>query len=107
MELVEWNDSFSVGNILMDMHHRIFFETIKEFSKFADKNNHDAIKRRIEFLIEYAAMHLGAEEKTDAASLTIRNLTTTRQSTMRLSRSLLSIKSLLIKTQPQLAPIVS
>ena len=63
MKLVEWNDSFSVGNVLMDAHHRIFFETIKEFSKFADKNNHDAIKNRIEFLIEYAAMHLGAEEK--------------------------------------------
>jgi len=63
MELVEWNDSFSVGNVLMDAHHRIFFETIKEFSEFQDKNNHDAIKKRIEFLIEYAAMHLGAEEK--------------------------------------------
>lgn len=63
MELVEWNDSFSVGNVLMDAHHRIFLETIKEFSKFEDKNNHDAIKNRIEFLIEYAAMHLGTEEK--------------------------------------------
>jgi hemerythrin-like metal-binding protein len=63
MELVEWNESYSVGNVLMDAHHRIFFETIKEFSEFPDKNNHEAIKQRIEFLIEYAAMHLGAEEK--------------------------------------------
>jgi hemerythrin-like metal-binding protein len=36
---------------------------IKEFSKHADKNDQDAIKQRIEFLLEYAAMHLGAEEK--------------------------------------------
>ena len=63
MELVEWNDSFSVGNVLMDAHHRIFFETIKEFSKFPNKNDHEAIRKRIEFLIEYAAMHLGAEER--------------------------------------------
>ncbi|MFZ2300706.1 MAG: bacteriohemerythrin [Gallionella sp.] len=63
MELVEWNESFSVGNVLMDAHHRIFFEMIKEFSKHAGKNDRDAIKQRIEFLLEYAAMHLGAEEK--------------------------------------------
>lgn len=63
MELVEWKDSFSVGDVLMDAHHRIFFETIKEFSELPDKNDHDATKKRIEFLLEYAAMHLGAEEK--------------------------------------------
>lgn len=63
MELVEWNDSFSVGNVLMDAHHRIFFQMIKEFSELPDKNNREAIKKRIEFLLEYAAMHLGAEER--------------------------------------------
>lgn len=63
MELVKWNDTFSVGNALMDAHHRIFFEMIREFSEVPDKNNRDAIKNRIEFLLEYAAMHLGAEEK--------------------------------------------
>ncbi len=36
---------------------------IGEFSGLADKSHHDAIKKRIEFLLEYAAMHLGAEEK--------------------------------------------
>lgn len=63
MKLVEWNDSFSVGNALMDAHHRIFFQMIKEFSDIQGKNNHDAISDRIEFLLEYAAMHLCAEEK--------------------------------------------
>lgn len=63
MELVEWNDSFSVGNTLMDAHHRVFFETIKEFSKLPDRNDHAATGKRIEFLLEYAAMHLGAEER--------------------------------------------
>ena len=63
MELVGWNDNFSVGNALMDAHHRVFFEMIKEFSEYEDKNDQDAVKQRIEFLLEYAAMHLGAEEK--------------------------------------------
>ena len=63
MEQFEWNDSFSVGNILMDAHHRIFFEMIKDFSALENKDDHDAIKKRIDFLVEYAAMHLGAEEK--------------------------------------------
>jgi len=63
MKLVEWSDSFSVGDVLMDAHHRIFFEMIKEFGEHPDKSNHDAIKERIAFLIEYATMHLSAEEK--------------------------------------------
>jgi hemerythrin len=62
MELLEWNDSYSVGHVLMDAHHRVFFEMIKEFQKLKDKNDRDAIRQRIEFMIEYAAMHFGAEE---------------------------------------------
>jgi len=63
MEPVEWDDSFSVGNVLMDAHHQVFFRMVKEFSDFSDKTNRDTIKERIAFLVEYAAMHLGAEEK--------------------------------------------
>jgi hemerythrin len=63
MELLEWNDSYSVGNVLMDAHHRVFFEMLKEFQRLKDKNDRDAIQQRIEFLIEYAAMHFGAEER--------------------------------------------
>ena len=59
-----WTDQEAIAyNVLMDAHHRIFFEMIKEFSKHTGKNDQEAIKRRIEFLLEYAAMHLGAEEK--------------------------------------------
>ncbi len=63
MELVEWNDSLSVGDPLMDAHHRVFFEMIREFSEYQEKDNRDAVRDRIEFLFEYAAMHLSAEEK--------------------------------------------
>lgn|SRR5512135_2112522 len=63
MELLEWNDSYSVGNVLLDAHHRVFFEMLKEFQSLKNKNDRDALQQRIEFLIEYAAMHFGAEER--------------------------------------------
>lgn len=63
MEFVEWNDSYSVGNVLMDAHHQIFFGMIKEFSESPDMDDPDAMMKRIAFLAEYTAMHLDAEEK--------------------------------------------
>ena len=63
MQLVEWNDSYSVGNALMDAHHRVFFDVVREFSALPDTDDGDAMMKRIVFLAEYAAMHLGAEEK--------------------------------------------
>ena len=63
MELIEWSEKFSVGHMLMDTHHKVFFEMVKEFSELPNKGNHEAIKERITFLAEYAAMHLEAEEK--------------------------------------------
>lgn len=60
---IEWNDSFSVGNELMDAHHQIFFRMTNEFNKLIGKNDLDAIKEYISFLIEYITMHLSAEEE--------------------------------------------
>lgn len=62
MEFVEWSDVYSVGDALMDAHHRIFFEMVREFSKAPDKDMHGTIKQQIAFLAEYAGMHLAAEE---------------------------------------------
>jgi hemerythrin len=62
MEFVEWSDAYSVGDVLMDAHHRIFFQMVREFSKAPDKDARDAMKQRIAFLAEYAGMHLAAEE---------------------------------------------
>lgn len=62
MELVEWNDSYSVGNVLMDAHHRVFFGMVKEFSESPERDDSDARMKHIAFLVEYTAMHLGAEE---------------------------------------------
>ena len=63
MELLEWNSSYSVGNALMDAHHRVFIEMLKEFQKFKGKNDRVAIQQRINFLVEYVAMHFAAEER--------------------------------------------
>jgi hemerythrin len=63
MKLVEWNDSYSVGNVLMDAHHRIFFRMVRQFSKSRESNGHEAMKKRIAFLASYVDMHLRAEEK--------------------------------------------
>lgn len=60
MELVEWQESFSGGHILMDTHHRIFFEMVKEFSGQTDKSGFDELKKRIDFLVEYTSMHHSA-----------------------------------------------
>lgn len=60
---IEWNDSFSVGNALMDAHHQIFFRLINKFSRLVGKNDHDVLKECIPFLIEYITMHLSAEEE--------------------------------------------
>lgn len=63
MELVEWNDSFSVGNALMDAHHQVFFQMIKEFREVPSKSDRGVMKKYVDFLVEYTAMHLGAEEQ--------------------------------------------
>lgn len=63
MKFIKWDDSFSVGSEVLDWHHRVFFEMVKEFSEYPDKTDHEAIKQRIDFLADYIAMHLDAEEK--------------------------------------------
>lgn len=62
MEFVEWSDAYSVGDVLMDAHHRIFFQMVKEFSMAPAKDMRDTLKQQIAFLAEYADMHLAAEE---------------------------------------------
>lgn len=63
MEFVEWNDSYSVGDALMDAHHQVFFRMVKQFGESPQRDSHDAMKKRIAFLAEYTSMHLDAEER--------------------------------------------
>jgi hemerythrin len=63
METIEWRESFSVGNVLMDAHHQVFLQMVKEFRETAGEADTNTAREQIEFLIEYTAMHLGAEEE--------------------------------------------
>jgi hemerythrin-like metal-binding protein len=62
MEFVEWNDSYSVDNALMDAHHQVFFRIVRMFGESIHKDDEDAMKKCIAFLVEYVSMHLNAEE---------------------------------------------
>ncbi|MBK9019022.1 MAG: hemerythrin family protein [Sulfuritalea sp.] len=62
MEIVEWSDAYSVGNVLMDAHHRVFFQMVKEFSEAPDQDMRATMQQQIAFLAEYVIMHLAAEE---------------------------------------------
>ena len=63
MELFEWNESYSVGDALMDAHHQVFFRMVRDFSRPPENGDPDTMMKRIAFLAEYTSMHLGAEEK--------------------------------------------
>lgn len=62
MVFVEWDESYSVGNALLDAHHKIFFEMVKKFSENPCLNDRHALELRVEFLLDYIAMHFVAEE---------------------------------------------
>ena len=62
MEFIEWNDSHSVGHVLMDAHHQVFFRIVRMFGESANLDDQDDVKKCIAFLVEYVSMHLGAEE---------------------------------------------
>ena len=62
MKAFVWTEAFSVGNVLMDTHHRVFFEMVREFSDWSNMDS-GAIQERIKFLVDYCFMHLGAEER--------------------------------------------
>jgi hemerythrin len=63
MKFVEWNDSYSVDNVLLDAHHQTFFLMVRQFGESTDMDGYEAVKKRVAFLVEYVAMHLNAEER--------------------------------------------
>lgn len=63
MEFIAWRDTYNLGDILIDTHHRIFFEMVRDLTN----THHDGGQKLdasevLEFLIEYIAMHFSAEE---------------------------------------------
>ena len=64
IDFIEWSDDYCIGNNLLDIHHKIFFEMVRDLSKHleGDKPRVDATEI-VEFLHDYIEMHFSAEEK--------------------------------------------
>jgi len=63
MEFIEWSDDYCVGNNLIDIQHKLFFEMVKDLSNRMGSDKHDVkAKDIIQFLQDYVDMHFSAEE---------------------------------------------
>ncbi|MDX2367223.1 MAG: bacteriohemerythrin [Colwellia sp.] len=60
-DLVEWIPEYSVGNKLMDSHHKELFSLINEFLR--NDNDFDALIDTFTRLLSYTKMHFKAEEQ--------------------------------------------
>jgi len=67
MQLLKWEDRFSVGIREFDQHHKILFGMINSLI-LAQENEHNqaAIGSTLEQLIQYTIFHFTAEESTMA-----------------------------------------
>lgn len=64
MKVIEWKDEFSVGDPLMDAHHRQFLNMVHELDQVISSGKQDVDKEAVlAFLMEYLDMHLRAEER--------------------------------------------
>lgn len=64
MPIVAWDVSLSVGNNVIDEHHRHLMGLLnKAYDEFCDKNSTVAMGPLLEELIDYATYHFAHEEK--------------------------------------------
>ncbi len=62
--LINWNESYSVGNAEMDEQHKKLIEIInKLFKSFKDGNAQKILDEILQEMIDYANFHLNSEEK--------------------------------------------
>ncbi|MEA3285975.1 MAG: bacteriohemerythrin [Candidatus Marinimicrobia bacterium] len=63
MQLLVWEDRFSVGIREFDQHHKILFEMINTLIIARDnRSDHAVIKRTLDQLVQYTIFHFTAEE---------------------------------------------
>ncbi len=62
--LINWNESYSVGNAEMDEQHKQLINIInKLFNSFKDGNAQSILDEILQEMIDYANFHLNSEEK--------------------------------------------
>ena len=68
MSKIEWDDSLSVGVVLIDDQHKMLIQKLKDLSDaFRMGHEEDKIITTLEFMIDYTDFHFTAEEEHMAA----------------------------------------
>lgn len=62
MEFRDWVAQHSVGNALLDAYHHIFFQAVDEMERAGLAEDLPTLKNRVQFLLDYGAMHFSTEE---------------------------------------------
>lgn len=61
--MIQWNDSFSIGDPHVDAQHRMFLSLIERFSEARIQGaSNDKLHRILQELLRYAAFHFYSEE---------------------------------------------
>lgn len=63
MEFLQWTETYSVGDPLMDAYHHIFFQMVQAFGRAMSDLSPKGIEERIAFLVDYTFMHFDSEER--------------------------------------------
>ncbi|MCW8825440.1 MAG: hemerythrin family protein [Gammaproteobacteria bacterium] len=64
VEFIEWSDDYCVGNNLIDIQHKLFFEMVRDLSQRVKSGKRDVQAAEIvQFLNDYIDMHFSDEEK--------------------------------------------
>lgn len=64
MEIIRWDDRFSVGNKDMDFHHKMLLNLVNYLTTGSGKGyQHHEMKEILEELIDYTKYHFAAEEE--------------------------------------------
>jgi len=63
VEFIKWSDDYCVGNNLIDIQHKLFFEMVRDLSQRVESGKTDVGATEIvQFLQDYIEMHFSVEE---------------------------------------------
>jgi len=64
VNFIDWSDDYELGDELIDAHHRVFFEMVRDLVNLDQRGPHRLdVSEVLRFLTSYIAMHFLAEEQ--------------------------------------------
>ncbi|RLA01364.1 MAG: hypothetical protein DRQ47_08170 [Gammaproteobacteria bacterium] len=64
VEFLKWSDDYLIGDIQIDTHHKLFFDMVKDISRFLENDSADVnLAAIVDFLHQYVEMHFRVEEE--------------------------------------------